>query len=126
MPSSNQHLEQVRAFQAVLEGQPSNAYAVKVLFLHLTGLHLIDIGLAKLNPPFHPKSHDERNTLLRRATTLHGIPRLAVLAYLELLEDSHETRYECPTGYRLERLHRDALENFQELKQELEGVGITL
>jgi hypothetical protein len=65
--------------------------------------------------------------LLRtRPTSFHGVPRLAVEAYVELLRRAHEVRYECPTPFRLERLYKEALEQFEELKAELERVDVTL
>ncbi len=124
MPSTKQHLEQARAFYSDLQAQQPNAHAARVVFLHLTGLHLIDTRLSQHVPAIHPQDHRARNDLLGRAQSLHGVPRLAVLAYLALLTRAHEVRYECPPPFRLERLHREALENFEELKNELERVDI--
>jgi len=127
MPTSKQHLEQAKAFYSTTQAQPLTAHPARVVFLHLTGLHLIDTRLAQHVPPIHPEDHRERNDLLRtRPTSFHGVPRKAVEAYVELLRRAHEVRYECPTAYRLERLHREALEDFEELKDELERVGVVL
>ena len=126
MPSSKQHLEQARAFYSDLQAQQPNAYAARAVFLHLTGLHLIDTVLALQTPSIHPDDHRSRNDLLNRPQRFHGVPRLAVLAYLDLLRRAHEVRYECPTPYRLERLHREALENFEELVGELGKVSVAL
>jgi|GEM_PF-1931781 len=126
MPSSKQHLEQARAFYRTVQSQTPTEYAARIVFLHLIGLHLIDSRLAQHDPSIHPSDHRARNDLLNRAQNFHGIPRLAVLAYLALLSRAHETRYECPPPFRLERLHKEVLEQFEELQQELERVDIKL
>ena len=126
MPSTKQHLEQARAFYSDLQAQQASAYAARVVFLHLTGLHLIDARLAQHAPQIHPQDHRARNDLLNRAQSIHGVPRLAAAAYLSLLTRVHEVRYECPPPFRLERLYRQALEDFAELKDGLESVGVEL
>jgi hypothetical protein len=127
MPQVKQHLEQARSFHHAYSTQEPTAKQTRVILLHLVALHLVDTRLAQLPAPVHPDSHKERNDLLRfRPTTVHDIPRKAVDAYLKLLSICHEVRYECPPLHRIERLYSKALEKFDEIKAELERVGVYL
>jgi hypothetical protein len=127
MPQVTQHLEQARSFHHAYSAQEPTAQQTRVILLHLVALHLVDTRLAQLPAPIHPSSHKERNELLRsRPTAFHGVPRKAVNAYIELLMVCHEIRYECPNPHRTERLHQSAIEEFDEVKAELESVGVYL
>ncbi len=95
MPTSPQHRAKAEnnEFFATDVGEPFWDWAVTGLFY--SALHYVEAYLASLHPPFHPPTHQIRDSLIHREPRLRPI----YVDYRELQDESRDARYDPAQAY---------------------------